>query len=139
MTPGLGIALGTLALATLVGLSWRCSEGRIRTAARTVETTLPEPVLRRLDDTAAVTLLQLSSPSCARCPQARAVLGELAETTPGVRLAQLDLAEHPELAGELKVRSTPTTLVLSPAGEELFRVAGVPRPAELLSALRPHL
>lgn len=139
MTPGLGVALGTLALVTLVGLAWRHREGRVREPARAPDTALPEPVLRQVDETAAVTLLQLSTPACARCPQARSVLGALADGTPGVRLAQLDLAEHPELAGALKVRTTPTTLVLSPDGEELFRVAGVPRQAELLSALRPHL
>lgn len=135
----LGIAMGTIALATLLGLSWRHREGRVRAPGRATGTALPEPVLRRLDETAAVTLLQLNSPVCARCPQARVVLGELADATPGVRHAQLDLADHPELAHELKVRSTPTTLVLSRTGEELFRVAGVPRQDELLSALQPHL
>lgn len=139
MTPPLGLALGlaTLIVATLVGLLWRSRQGRVR-AARRKATVLPEPVLRQLDG-AEVTLLQLNSPICARCPQARAVLGELAEATPGVKHAQLDLAEHPELASELGVRATPTTLVFSPEGEELFRVAGVPRRDELLSALQPHL
>ncbi|MGH3904578.1 MAG: thioredoxin family protein [Pseudonocardiaceae bacterium] len=135
--PGLALGLATLIVATLVGLFWRSRQGRVRAARRTAAA-LPEPVLRQVDG-AAVTLLQLNSPICARCPQARAVLGELAEATPGVTHAQLDLAEHPELAGELGVRATPTTLVFSPEGEELFRVAGVPRRAELLSALQPHL
>lgn len=106
--------------------------------ARTTRT-LPDPVLRQVDEAAAVTLLQLTTPICARCPQARAVLGELTTATEGVRHAELDLADHPELAGALGVRSTPTTLAISRAGHELFRVAGVPRRAELLSALRPHL
>ncbi|MGH3940474.1 MAG: thioredoxin family protein, partial [Pseudonocardiaceae bacterium] len=88
---------------------------------------------------AAVTLLQLNTPVCARCPQARAVLGEVAAATAGVRHAELDLAEHPELAGRLGIRSTPTTLVLSRTGQELFRVTGVPHRADLLSALQPHL
>ena len=139
MTPPLGLGLGLAALivATLVGLFWRSRQGRVR-AARRKATALPEPVLRQVDG-AAVTLLQLNSPICARCPQARAVLGELADATPGVTHAQLDLAEHPELAGELGVRATPTTLVFSPEGEELFRVAGIPRRADLLNALQPHL
>ncbi|MGH3910953.1 MAG: thioredoxin family protein [Pseudonocardiaceae bacterium] len=139
MTPPLGLELGLAALsvATLVGLLWRSRQGRVR-AVRRKATALPEPVLRQVDG-AAVTLLQLNSPICARCPQARAVLGELADATPGVKHAQLDLAEHPELAGELGVRATPTTLAFTPAGEELFRVAGVPRRDELLSALQPHL
>ncbi|HEX2300187.1 MAG TPA: thioredoxin family protein [Pseudonocardiaceae bacterium] len=141
MTPALGVAavLVTIVLATLGGLFWRRRQGRVRAARRATGTALPEPVLSRVDQTAAVTLLQLNSPVCARCPQAGMVLGELAQTTPGIRHTKLDLAEYPELAHELKVRSTPTTLVLSATGEELFRVAGVPRRDELRSALQPHL
>lgn len=133
---GLVLALGTLTVATWFGLRWRRRQGGVQTLART---TLAEPVLRRVDNAAAVTLLQLSTPLCARCPQARALLSELAAVTPEVGYAELDLAEHPELASELEVRSTPTTLAVSRAGHELFRVAGVPRRAELLSALQPHL
>lgn len=159
---GIGIlfGIGTLAVATLLGLLWRNRQGRIM-APRTVSESmprpceqvseptprpceqvsgpLPRPVLAQLDAAAAVTLLQLTTPICARCPQARALLTELAAATSGVRHAELDLAEHPGLAGELGVRSTPTTLVISRTGHELFRVAGVPRRAELLSALIPHL
>ncbi|MGH4014517.1 MAG: thioredoxin family protein [Pseudonocardiaceae bacterium] len=133
----LGLVLGTLLVATLFGLLWQSRQGRVRAPGRTAA--LPEPVLHRVDSATAVTLLQLSSPLCGRCPHARAVLGELADATPGVRHAQIDLGEHPQLADELGVRSTPTTLVLSRSGQELFRVAGVPRRAELLSALQPHL
>ncbi|HEY6424782.1 MAG TPA: thioredoxin family protein [Pseudonocardiaceae bacterium] len=133
---GLVAALGALAAATVSGLVWRSRQGRLRTVAAA---TLPEPVLRQVDATAAVTLLQLTTPICARCPQAHVVLGELAAATPGIRHTELDLAAYPELAGNLGVRSTPTTLVISRSGHELFRVAGVPRRAELLHALQPHL
>lgn len=145
---GLWLGLATLVVATLAGLLWRSRQGRIRGNAGAVSAApgstapgsgLPEPVLRQVDRAAAVTLLQLNVPICARCPQARVVLGELAATTAGVRHAELDLAAHPELAGRLRVRSTPTTLALSRTGQELFRVTGVPRRAELLSALQPHL
>jgi thioredoxin-like negative regulator of GroEL len=100
---------------------------------------LPEQLLRQMDVEAKVTLLQLTTPICARCPQARALLGELAAATPGLRHAELDLAQSPELANLLGVRSTPTTLAVGRSGQELFRVTGVPRREELLSALRLHL
>jgi hypothetical protein len=63
----------------------------------------------------------------------------LAAATPGVRHTELDLAQYPELTGLLRARSTPTTLAITRRGHELFRVAGVPRRDELLSALQPHL
>jgi hypothetical protein len=65
---------------------------------------------------AAATLLQLTAPICAQCPQARALLGELAATIPGAQHTELDLAEYPGLAGLLRVRSTPATLTLTPPG-----------------------
>jgi hypothetical protein len=42
---------------------------------------LPEQLLCHVDAQAAVTLLQLTTPIRARCPQARTPLGELAATT----------------------------------------------------------
>ncbi|HEU0127050.1 MAG TPA: thioredoxin family protein [Pseudonocardiaceae bacterium] len=135
---GWELGLGTVVAATMFGLVWRRRQGRVQVGFDAAAG-LPEPVLCGLDRAAAVTLLLLTAPVCARCPQARALLSEVAATTPGIRHAELDLAMHPELAAELGVRSTPTTLVVSRTGHELFRVAGVPRRAELLSALQPHL
>lgn len=139
---GLALALGTLVVATLFGLLWRRRQGRVQLPAGQARSgqvlpgkALPGPY--RVEGT--VTLLQLSTPLCARCPQVRALLSELAAATPGVGHAEIDLTEHPELAGELGVRSTPTTVVVSRTGHELFRIVGVPRRAELLSALRSYL
>lgn len=86
-----------------------------------------------------VLLLQLSTTFCAPCRHARVVLTDLTGRTPGLTYADLDLTDHPDLPGRLRVRSTPTVLALDPAGRELLRVTGVPRPAALLDALRPHL
>ncbi|MGH3932966.1 MAG: thioredoxin family protein [Pseudonocardiaceae bacterium] len=133
---GWALGLGTLVVATVFGLLWRHRQGRVQAPAGTALSGL---VLCRIDSVAAVTLLQLSTPMCARCPQARALLSELAAGTPGIGYTEIDLAEHPELATELRVRSTPTVLAVSRTGHELFRVTGVPRRAELLTALQSHL
>ncbi|HEU0087084.1 MAG TPA: thioredoxin domain-containing protein [Pseudonocardiaceae bacterium] len=130
------LALAALAVAALAGLSWHRRQGRL---SATGTAALPAAVRARLDDAAAVTLLQLTTPICARCPQARTLLTELAAVLPGVRHTELDLTVHPELVEELGVRATPTTLAVSPTGHELFRVTGVPQRTELLSALQAHL
>lgn len=132
---GMWLALIVIATAATFGLLWRARQGRVRSAPTLEPTVLPEQVLRRVDPEAAVTLLQLTTPICARCPQARAVLGDLA----GIRHTELDLAQSPELAGLLSVRSTPTTLAVARSGRELFRVTGVPRRDELLRVLQQHL
>jgi thioredoxin-like negative regulator of GroEL len=135
---GLWLALVVMAIVAVWGLAWQARQGRLRVASG-LEPVLPEQVLRHLDADAAVTLLQLTAPICARCPQAHAVLAELAAAARGVRHTELNLAEHPELAHLLRVRSTPTTLAVARSGQELFRVIGVPRREDLLSALQPHL
>lgn len=132
---GLWIALGVIALAVVVGLVWRARQGQLRAPGAA-------PVPAAVRETAvegSVTLLMLTSPVCARCPQARAVLAEVAAAAAGVRIAELDLAAHPDVADGLGVRSTPTTLALSGSGDELFRIVGVPRRADLIEALRPHV
>ena len=133
----LAVLLGTLAVAAVLGLTWRARQGRVRRSGSPTRV-LPTPVRARLNGSA-VMLLMLSAPVCAQCPQARLVLGELAAATDGLGHAELDLTEHPELATELGVRSTPTVLALDAAGRELFRVVGVPRRADLLAAVAPHL
>lgn len=134
---GLWVALGTLALATVLGLAWRARQGRIRRRVAP----LPREVRACLEEAGPYdgpTLLLLSAPMCARCPQARALLDELAATRP-VRWLEFDLGSRPALARDLGVRSTPTTLAISQSGHELARVMGVPRRGDLLDALAPHL
>lgn len=141
MSPEVWVALGSLAVAVVLGLVWRARQGRIRRAAGSPPSgaVLPKAVLAAVGPHDGVTLLMLSAPVCARCPQARAMLAALAAGTPALRFAELDLGAHPELAAELGVRSTPVTLAVSRTGRELFRVIGVPRRTELLDALTPHL
>jgi hypothetical protein len=136
---GMWLPVVVMAAAAALGLLWRARQGRVRTAPGMELPGLPSQLLRHLNAEATVTLLQLTTPICARCPQARALLGELAAATPGVRHTELDLAQSPELANLLGVRATPTTLAVARSGHELFRVTGVPRREELLSALQPHL
>lgn len=132
MTTALLALAGTVAAVVVLGAVLRARSGRVRTGS-------VERVDAGLEPFDGVTLLQLSTTFCASCRQARAVLGEVADREPGLRHVEVDLTERPELAARLRVHEAPTTLALDPAGRELFRVAGVPRPARLLDALRPHL
>lgn len=130
------VLVATLALAGVVGLVLRSRRGRVRAAPAGV---VPDDVRRLLDPSAAVTLVQLSTTFCAPCRQARVLLSDLAARTDGLRHTELDLTDRPDLARELSVLRTPTTLAVDPNGSELLRVGGVPRREVLLEALRPHL
>ncbi|WP_216211332.1 TlpA family protein disulfide reductase [Amycolatopsis aidingensis] len=135
---GLWVVLGTLVLGLAAGVALRARNGRVSTARRP-ERELPVPVAEALDRDNPVTLVQLSTTFCAPCRHARAVLSTLAERTEGLRHVDLDITQRPEVAQRLGVLRTPTTLALDPGGRELMRVHGVPKSADLLTALRPHL
>jgi thiol-disulfide isomerase/thioredoxin len=131
------VVVAVLAVATLVGVVMQRRAGRVRAAA-TVDTSgwalarlIPEP-----DDR--VLLLQLSSPVCTPCRQTAVQLGELARR-PGLRHVEIDVADEPEVARELHVMRTPTTIAFSRDGRELLRVSGVPRRQDLLDALDTEL
>jgi thiol-disulfide isomerase/thioredoxin len=137
---GLWVVLGTLALGSVSGIVLRARNGRIRAARpASARQALPGPVADVLDPSAGVTLVQISTTFCAPCRQAKAVLSSLASGTDGLRHVELDVTEQPEVAQELGILRTPTTVAFAADGRELLRVAGVPKGSDVLDALRPHL
>ncbi|WP_020669457.1 TlpA family protein disulfide reductase [Amycolatopsis nigrescens] len=136
---GLWVLLGTLVAGLVAGAVLRARNGRIRSARPSAGHTLPAPVAEALNPSAPVTLVQISTTFCAPCRHTRALLSALAERTEGLRHVDLDVTERPEVARDLGVLRTPTTLALAPDGRELLRVGGLPKSGELLDALGPHL
>lgn len=132
---GAFVLIGTLVLATVAGLVLKARNGRVR---ETVVSGLPEDI-RAMVRPAGVTLVQLSTTFCAPCRHTRVLLSDLAERTEGLHHAELDLTDRPDLARELSVLRTPTTLAVDGRGTEILRVGGVPRRDQLLAALQPHL
>jgi thiol-disulfide isomerase/thioredoxin len=129
------VLVGTLVLATAAGLVMKARNGRVRVA---VASGLPADI-KALLAPAGVTLVQLSTTFCAPCRHARVLLSDLAGRTEGLHHTELDLTDRPDLARELSVLRTPTTLAVDGHGAEILRVGGVPKRDELLAALRPHL
>lgn len=132
---GVLVLVATLALATVGGLVMKARNGRVRVATAS---NLPSAVQSVLAPEG-VTLVQLSTTFCAPCRHTRVLLSDLASRTDGLHHTELDLTERPELAKELSVLRTPTTLAIDGSGTEILRVGGVPKRDELLTALQPHL
>src|ERR1700709_2562026 len=123
------ILIGLVAFATALGLVWKNRTGRLRTVAGG-RVQLPEvPLAGR------ATLLQFSTEVCAPCVPTRRVLGQIAESTDGVRHVDLDLTHRPALAERFNVLQTPTTLILDRAGVIRARIGGAPRQADVRAAL----
>ncbi|MCE7005410.1 thioredoxin family protein [Kibdelosporangium philippinense] len=136
MTTGTWVLIGTLALASVAGLAWRRSQGRVRAGKMS---SLPAELRKLVDPGSRVTLLQISTTFCAPCRHTRLLLSDLADKTEGLRHIDFDVTDHPEVATSLGVLTTPTTLAVDSQGVELMRVGGVPKRETLLDALRPHL
>ena len=135
---GLIAVLGTLAVATVVGLLMKSRAGRIRAvgavggAGWTLARYPP-------GDGDRVLLLQISSPVCTPCRQTAALLTGLVERTPAIVHVEVDVADRPEVATALGIMRTPTVVAFDRAGTELLRISGVPRLPDLESALAPTL
>jgi thiol-disulfide isomerase/thioredoxin len=130
---GLAVLVGTLAVATLLGLVLRARSGRARTggsgsAGWQLAGTAP-------GDGDRVLLLQLSSPVCTPCRQTAALLTEFAQRRDGVVHREVDVADRPEVARALGVLRTPTVVAFDRDGTELLRISGVPRVPDLEAAL----
>lgn len=137
-----------LAVATVLGLALRSrtgrartvqseptnSTGRARTTSRTTSTTADGLAPAEAFGTRA-TLVQFSTPTCARCPGTRRQLDALAGQHDGVARLEIDVAERTEVASRYNVLQTPTVLLVDADGAVRTRFGGPPRPAELSAAL----
>lgn len=82
-----------------------------------------------------VNLLFFSSNFCEPCMVTRTVLGEVASLVPSANIAELDVVRHADEAERAGIRSTPTVVVLTDDGTEVFRAEGVPTINQVLVAL----
>ncbi|MFJ4220808.1 TlpA family protein disulfide reductase [Curtobacterium luteum] len=139
------VLVGVLAVATVLGLVLRSRTGR----ARTVHSDAAKSVAGADRDASATahgiapaeafgtraTLVQFSTPTCARCPGTRRQLDALAAQHDGVERVEIDVAERAEIATRYNVLQTPTVLLIDADLDVRTRFGGPPRPAELSAAL----
>jgi thiol-disulfide isomerase/thioredoxin len=85
------------------------------------------------------TVVHFSAAWCGPCAAVRRVVDEVCEQLPGVAHVEIDIDANPEAARRLSVLSLPTTLVFDAEGRPRYRTTGVPKAADLRSALKPLL
>jgi len=147
LLPAFATTLALVVLSLGAGWLWRSRTGRVRRSVHAqvdLLTLLPRAShVAPTGDAAGspptpgerATLVQLSSDLCSSCGPARRVLSQYAQAHPGVVHAEINLTVHPELAGELRLLSTPTTVIFDGDGKERGRITGAPRKAELAEHL----
>lgn len=80
------------------------------------------------------TLELYSSSFCGPCHHARAVIKQALALLPTARFREYNVADPPENAEALVIRSTPTIIVRDEDGNEVIRAEGMPTVNHLLVA-----
>ena len=76
-----------------------------------------------------------TSAFCEPCMQARAVLAQVPALVPGASVVERDVVRDIGRAEQERIRSTPTVIVRTDGGTEVFRAEGVPTLPQVLVAL----
>lgn len=119
------LLIALVAVATAVGVVQRAREGRVRPTAGAALT--PADIGSAEPFGPRGTLVQFSTPTCARCPSTARLLRTVADEHDGVVHVEVDLTEHPDVADRFGVLQTPTTLLLDGRHRVRARIGGAPR------------
>ncbi|BBX90501.1 thiol reductase thioredoxin [Mycolicibacterium boenickei] len=85
------------------------------------------------------TVLHFSAEWCGPCAGVRRVVDQVCAQLPEVAHVEIDMDANPEAARRLSVLSLPTTIIFDRDGRPRYRTSGVPKAADLRSALEPLL
>ena len=84
-------------------------------------------------------VVHFSAPWCGPCAGVRRVVDDVCAALPEVAHVEIDMDANPAAARELSVLSLPTTFIFDADGRQRYRSSGVPKAADLRSALEPLL
>jgi thiol-disulfide isomerase/thioredoxin len=81
------------------------------------------------------TMVQFSSAFCQPCRATRRILEEVTVLVPGVSHVEIDAEDNLDLVRTLDIRRTPTVLFLDATGAVRKHASGQPRKADVIAAL----
>ncbi|ORA10522.1 thioredoxin family protein [Mycobacterium asiaticum] len=128
----IGAALG---IASVVGVAINRRSGVLRSADDALSADQDNSDLG-LSDTGP-TVVHFSADWCGPCAAVRRVVDQVCAELPDVAHVELDIDENPVAAKRLSVLSLPTTFIFDADGRQRYRTAGVPKAADLQTALQP--
>ncbi|WP_158166986.1 thioredoxin family protein [Mycolicibacterium smegmatis] len=85
------------------------------------------------------TILHFSAEWCGPCAGVRRVVDQVCAELPAVAHVEIDMDANPQAARRLSVLSLPTTFIFDARGHQRYRTSGVPRAADLRTAVEPLL
>jgi thiol-disulfide isomerase/thioredoxin len=129
------IVIAVLGIGYLVGKMITLRSGMLRAAAEASDIDTSGLGL----STTGPTILHFTATWCGPCAAVRRVVDQVCADLPAVAHVEIDMDENPEAARRLSVLSLPTTIIFDGDGRPRYRTTGVPKAADLRSALEPLL
>ncbi|CAM3322752.1 thioredoxin family protein [Mycobacterium frederiksbergense] len=129
------IVIAVLGIGYLVGKMITLRSGMLRAAAEASDIDTSGLGL----STTGPTILHFTATWCGPCAAVRRVVDQVCADLPAVAHVEIDMDENPEAARRLSVLSLPTTVIFDGDGRPRYRTTGVPKAADLRSALEPLL
>jgi thiol-disulfide isomerase/thioredoxin len=127
--------VAALALAAVVGWLLTRRSGSIKEVD-----SAPEPSTADLGlSSTGPTVVHFSAPWCGPCDRVRRVVEQVCDNMGDVAHVEVDIDANPAAARRFSVLSLPTTLIFDVDGRQRYRTSGVPKAADLRSALEPLL
>ncbi len=129
------IVIAVLGIGYLVGKLITLRSGMLRAAAEASDIDTSGLGL----STTGPTILHFTATWCGPCAAVRRVVDQVCADLPAVAHVEIDMDQNPEAARRLSVLSLPTTIIFDGDGRPRYRTTGVPKAADLRSALEPLL
>jgi thiol-disulfide isomerase/thioredoxin len=127
--------VAALAIATAVGVAMNRRSGVLRDTSALVVADTSDLGLSHTGPT----VLHFSAVWCGPCAAVRRVVDQVCAELPNVAHVEIDMDDDPVAARRLSVLSLPTTFIFDAEGRQRYRSAGVPKAADLRTALQPLL
>ncbi|MCX2712249.1 thioredoxin family protein [Mycolicibacterium sp. J2] len=132
------VVIGVLGIGYIVGRLVTLRSGLLRAAAEDVAVEDVDTSDLGLSGTGP-TIVHFTAVWCGPCAAVRRVVTQVCGELPAVAHVEIDLDANPAAARRLSVLSLPTTFIFDAQGRQRYRAAGVPKAADLRSALEPLL
>lgn len=136
----LELTFGLIAIASLIGVGFKLSQGRGRAVLGQEQIDLTKlkgkrdgkPVLKFGSKATAVLF---STSFCSICPAVSRQLKAFEKLDSGFQHMEVDITDRLELAAHFGVSQTPTVLITDKGGRIRYRVSGAPKPGVLAKEL----
>jgi thiol-disulfide isomerase/thioredoxin len=127
----IAVLIAALGLAFVISRLLTLRAGLLKETAGAIEVDTSDLGLSRTGPT----VVHFSAVWCGPCAGVRRVVNQVCAELPAVAHVEIDMDTNPAAARRLSVLSLPTTFIFDADGRQRYRTTGVPKAADLRSAL----